>query len=355
MNFTYLFGAGASFNAIPLVKDFSDELFVFSNFIRSFNIIDDKFSNVTRSNKKPSEVKSELLDDVIWLAKECKNHSSVDTFARKLFLLSKKKELLILKAIVSEFLFIRQLQVNVDKRYDAFFATILDKDDSNDLILPPNIQIISWNYDKQVEYSISQFSKNKSQEFINEILQLVPRKNVIKIDPNRFSMFKINGTVGGAIKDKNEYIPLNSDYGYNYTPDDEKTIHKAFRDVLYRYDNLKYRIFFEDYYKKPTNSDEYPTIYYAWENNSYFDDVRRNAFLATKETDYLIIIGYSFPTFNREIDRKLLGNMSSLRKVFIQSKEESIDGVIQRFNSLCPKKEIVPITNVEEFYIPFEF
>ena len=48
--------------------------------------------------------------------------------------------------------------------------------------------------------------------------------------------------------------------------------------------------------------------------------------------------------------------MGNLKKVFIQSPKESIEGVIQRFKSLYKKDiDVNPITNVEEFYIPFEF
>ena len=55
---------------------------------------------------------------------------------------------------------------------------------------------------------------------------------------------------------------------------------------------------------------------YSWENNPVFDNIRTNALKATKETDILIIIGYSFPTFNRNIDKSILKNMIRLKKVF---------------------------------------
>jgi hypothetical protein len=46
--------------------------------------------------------------------------------------------------------------------------------------------------------------------------------------------------------------------------------------------------------------------------------------------------------------------MENLDKIYLQSKQETIKGVEQRLRSLL-SREIELITDVEEFYIPFEF
>ena len=142
VKFTYLIGAGASAQTIPVINKFGDELKKFAIYINSINITEDYYHDSFRVDSKPSEIKARFVKDIEWLAKECNQHSSVDTFARKLFLSNRSNELIKLKAIVSEFLLTKQNQNGIDKRYDAFFAALLDKSD-NRLILPKNIKILS--------------------------------------------------------------------------------------------------------------------------------------------------------------------------------------------------------------------
>lgn len=353
---TYLIGAGASAQKIPVINKFSSGLSEFSEYIKNVQFVEDAFRDVYRIDKKPSEIKKRFVDDILWLAKECDEHASVDTFARKLYLANRTKELIKLKAIVSEFLLTKQFQNGIDKRYDAFFASLLEKEYS-ELTLPNNIKILSWNYDKQIEYSVAQFKKPHDSNIIDNFLQLHPRADNTEFNSKKFSLFKLNGTIGGTIKSTGTYSPLIVDFdliGEKITSEIEQNILK---EMMYRYYFIEQRIFHINYYDKDTH-DDYPTIQYSWENNSLFDSIRTNALDATKDTEILVIIGYSFPTFNRNIDKKLLQNMVRLRKVFIQSPQESIKGVVQRFKSLYEFKneiEIEEVTSVEEFYIPFEY
>ena len=353
--FTYLIGAGASAETLPVINKFAKELYDFANHIDEISILEDCYHDTLRVNSTPSEIKIRFVKEIKWLAEECDNHSSVDTFARKLFLSNRLKELIKLKAIVSEFLLTQQFLKGIDKRYDAFFATILDKLDSNGLILPDNIKIVSWNYDKQIEFSMAQFSNKYESDYIEKFLQVYPRREEIEIDLNRFCVFKMNGTIGGTIKKEGNYKPIIMDYslvGKSVTKEVEQT---NVKNILFRFYTIENRIQMLGYYNEEP-FDNYPTILYSWEEDSVFESVRNNALMATKDTDILVIIGYSFPTFNRTIDKKLLHNMGRLGKVFIQSPESSIKGVMQRFNSLYEYDvEIEPVTNVEEFYIPFEY
>lgn len=354
--FTYLLGAGASAKSIPVVNDFVKSLKNFSEYLERFTIMEDTYDKAYKIDTKPSDIIIPFTKSVEWLAEECGNHSSVDTFARKLYLANRQKELIILKTVVSEFLLYQHMKNGIDNRYDAFFAALLSKSESSDLVLPDNIKILSWNYDKQIEYSIAQFHNIYQNEYIENFLQVSPRYEGTAIDPKCFCLFKLNGTIGGTIQNNGKYIPLYMEYnliGKNITDEIEQLIIK---NILFRYQFIENRIKLLGRYNSETPLDDYPTILYSWERNTVFDFVRNNALDSTKETDILVIIGYSFPTFNRELDKKLLKNMSSLKKVFIQSPESSIKGVMQRFKSLNESDvHVEPITNVEEFYIPFEF
>lgn len=355
--FTYLLGAGASALAIPLIIDFANQLLKFAGYIEKFVFDDDSFHISYHIDSKPSELKERFSKDIIWLSNECLTHSSVDTFARKLYLANRRTELTKLKGIVSEFLLMKQIQNGIDKRYDAFFASILDKIDSR-LILPKNVKILSWNYDKQIEYSIAQFKNPCDDKIIENFLQVSPRAEGTAINLDDFCLFKLNGAIGGTIKNDVDFVPLIMDYslvGDKITTEIEQNIIK---NMLFRYYSIEQSIFNESYYGKVENIDEYPTIMYSWERNPVFEYVRTNALEATKRTEILVIIGYSFPTFNRNLDKKLLKNMGNLKKVFIQSPVGSIKGVTQRFKSIYEYNsgiDIEEITNVDEFYIPFEF
>lgn len=357
IQFTYLIGAGASALTIPVINDFAKQLIEFAEYVDKFNFTEDFYHDSYRVDSKPSEIKERFTTDVRWLANECEVHSSVDTFARKLFLSDRQKELIKLKGIVSEFLLTKQNQKGIDKRYDAFFAAILDKVDSG-LILPNNLKFLSWNYDKQIEYSVAQFKNPTDDRIIEDFLQVSPRAEGTAIDPDSFCLFKLNGAIGGTIKNDGNYVPMKMDFtlvGDKITDEIEQNIMK---NMMFRYYFIEQRIFHENYYGKVENQDEYPTIMYSWERNPIFEFVRTNALNATQNTEILVIIGYSFPTFNRSLDKKLLQNMDGLKKVFIQSPKDSIKGVTQRFKSLYEfntEIEIEEITNVDEFYIPFEY
>jgi hypothetical protein len=88
---------------------------------------------------------------------------------------------------------------------------------------------------------------------------------------------------------------------------------------------------------------------FAWENdNNYIDKYRghsknlEEAEHIASETEILVVIGYSFPIFNREIDNILFKKMQKLKKVYIQDREpEKIKSTMQNaFEILQTKKTI---------------
>ncbi len=269
---------------------------------------------------------------------------------------SSDKELNILKVIISEFLLVQQNRKGIDKRYDAFFASILEKKYEK-LELPDNIKVLSWNYDKQIEYSIAQFCKNSDYNSVEKFIQVMPRKDVVNVDIDKFCLFKLNGTIGGTLKNNEEYMPMKIDYSLIKDKITEKIEQNIIINMMHRFYFIEQKNLHYGQYKT-NEQDEYPTITYSWEKNPVFEQIRNEALKATKDTNILVIIGYSFPTFNRILDKKILQNMGTLQKVFIQSPSSSIEGVMQRFKALYEFEagiEINPIVNVDEFYIPFEY
>jgi len=69
----------------------------------------------------------------------------------------------------------------------------------------------------------------------------------------------------------------------------------------------------------------------------------------------LVIIGYSFPFFNREVDRTLFDSMINLKKIYYQDINaikliDRLQAVQQRINA----KQIIPITETGQFFLPYE-
>ena len=76
----------------------------------------------------------------------------------------------------------------------------------------------------------------------------------------------------------------------------------------------------------------------------------------------LVVIGYSFPYFNREVDRTIVQNMKNLEKVYIQDPycedvKESFEAVLsveQLGKVENGQIKIVPKKNTKQFVIPNE-
>ena len=79
--------------------------------------------------------------------------------------------------------------------------------------------------------------------------------------------------------------------------------------------------------------------------------------MRTYDTRELVVVGYSFPYVNNEMDTFILQNMSKLEKVVVQDLnfedvKERIEGIIE------PTKrnvKIVPKNSLQQFYIPNRF
>lgn len=127
---TYLFGAGASKNALPIVNEIPDRIEDLVNFLirddlklgddSKFNLLD------ARVEKSKREYQIEMITTLEWLMKECKRHASIDTYAKKLFLKRDNRTLKKLKIALSIFFVFEQARNKPDNRYDTFFASILN-------------------------------------------------------------------------------------------------------------------------------------------------------------------------------------------------------------------------------------
>lgn len=331
----YLFGAGASRNALPIVNEIPGRI---KNLIALLKRHDLQLSDIDKFDdlapqiiESKNKYQNEIINKLEWLLKESENHASVDTFAKKLTIKRQSSKVNELKIILSIFFIFEQKLNKPDKRYDSFFASI-----HNRLYeFPENIRILSWNYDYQFELTYQEYCDQ------NDILSIQNSLNVNhKYGDNSkkdsFGIYKLNGTTG-----------LYSDGGwrqYMYVQNLDGEVDIDFIDKVTRnYAAVTYL---------PNISSNFS---FAWEYENPEKSIVQSAVNASKDATSLVVIGYSFPFFNRDIDRKIIGNMKNLKTVYFQAPDANI--LIERFKAIkddISGIELIPKFDLEQFVLPNE-
>lgn len=330
---TYLLGAGASRKCLPIVSEMSAKVME----------VADEFEIYLNQVKESSgftvqEEGRSLIKDLKWLSKICdvEKNFSVDTLAKKMLLSENLEQYNKLKNILTLYFTLQQRFKSPDIRYDNFWASLLNERNK----FPNNIKVLSWNYDFQMELTYQDFLNSDSLMDTSKKLNIITQKNVKEDSSvNDFTIFKLNGSA-----------TYNSDViarGHNYVIDNIKNCSKE--EIL---------INAIDFYQK-SNWRSVVSLHthlsYAWEHDidSVFYEKLQDGL---EKTTILVVIGYSFPYFNREIDKRLLFNyMPGLKKVYFQ--DEKPDNVKERYralNSVILNENLVSIHDTYQFYFPNE-
>lgn len=371
-NVTYLLGAGASAEALPLVRNWKERL---NNYVDFLNIIHHN-ENIWSDIKNLDS----LISNYNWLLIEAKRHITLDTYAKKLFLKNEFKKLNLLKSLISGFFIFEQTSLSleavdyldeglwgqgfnelseklksvksniVDPRYDAFMATFLmNREDK--LVLPDNINIISWNYDHQLELAYTDYSDGSIAE-AQQTLRVYPHENLV-YDHNKTTW----------VRDKTGYkiVKLNGNANaVSYVDERGRDSVQMLTESAYqKFFKSLYELFINGFDEKGNLKSRYKwEINFAWESEK--NHISEKAVMEAKEiirkTDTLVIIGYSFPAFNRVIDKTVFGN-HQYQKIYIQTKKESFQGIKEKLESLS----LISDEGIhhrtcenESFFIPFE-
>jgi len=321
----YLFGAGASFGkraendkdeileGLPIVTEFPTQINRLINLINVKEEEDD-------SQAKPWEF-NELKSELLWLKESCANHQTVDTYAKKLRVSEGgiTKEYLRFKAAISAFITLVQLFNKPDSRYDAFFANILG---NSYFKLPNDVSILSWNYDCQFEIAHSAYSKRESLNSIWDDLNISSKTTKSSNDNNiPFSITKLNGTA------------------LMY---EENNFNSKFFDAFFNRQGMSEISYISTAYINSLTSENVKNaLSFAWEGSE--SEFENKLLLKVFDTEILVIIGYSFPYFNREVDRKIIRNMTNLKKVYIQ--DPFCEDVKENFEAVLSEEQLGKIEN----------
>lgn len=319
---TYLFGAGASCNKLPMVSNMPQ---------RMSDLISELDERIYKNYKSKSQAAKllqikesvEKFKNHLWSLKDTALvHSSIDTYFKKLWLTNNLNTYYTHKNTYIYYLFIEELFSGLpDMRYDTFISSLLEKKDDKIKLIKP-INFMTWNYDMQFEKAMLQYISHNQTEI-----------------ENLFNIIKLNGSLT-----KGDFFTLNQNY---HMPGVKKDF--IFEKIFKDYTSFNYT-------KTKPNFDS--NLQFSWE--------KENANISSHHqlslTERLVIIGYSFPFFNRNVDRNLFGEhaMPRLKKVYIQVDAKDIESVAMRFRSIRPnfthdkmsynKQPIEFITRVDQFF-----
>jgi len=350
----YLMGAGASrgirtydaphqypfttdeiVEGLPIVSELYGRLNNTYNLITDLSSTEKQYFTQDGIPYTSEQAKESLLKDIAWLRDETRRHATIDTFAKKLYLTRKSNDYQKVKLILSIFFVIEQLIGKADSRYDTFLASILDKR----LEIPDNIKILTWNYDRQFEFVYREYTEDRYINAINSSQLGVFDFRRNEILNNKWSIYKINGTADFD-------IPL------QYALSDEQSLSPKSLDYI-----------LEQYAKSVYSSGivvNNSRLYFAWENQDHTKELFTRAAQDIQDANILIVIGYTFPFFNRETDRFLFKNMPNLKKIYIQDPnaeqlKQNIQPVLSpEQDAVALGNHIITITNCNQFFLPPE-
>lgn len=331
---SYLFGAGASAQALPTIKKLPERIKFVRDYIDKECLYDEEetFSPAKEHVFKKNDAKQFVLRILDDLFQYSSNHSTVDTYAKKLNISGGSREIEELIFSLALYFNIEQKISGLDPRYDTFLVSILN---SSSYSFPDNVKFLSWNYDLQMEAAHERIMNRGSHDLSFYLFN----DEQSELKKEKFTSIKLNGSsnIRGRFRD---LFPLVKNVL-------KKDLQKEDLDfpMQFAFLHLNKGLSF---YEGRIN------LNFAW----YQDWEQLNKVIEIyNETEILVVIGYSFPFFNREVDRKIIRAMTNLKKIYIQDCVP--ENIKARFLSILPNWEdrniqIISVNDVSEFFLPPE-
>lgn len=356
-NVTYLIGAGASagkrwkdmpggdskdnriYEGLPCVNEISDCLWNICNLLDKNTIPNDlEWMNPQIGLASVADWESarkNLWQRLIRLRIHCERNATIDTYAKKLVLKKRQDEFKELEQLLALFFIYLQLQNNPDTRYDTFLANILEPN----LHFPQHIRVISWNYDSQFEIAYSEYDEK-------EELRVGSKTTRFNID---YEIVKINGTA--TFDNQTSIATLRKEiwqklWAIKEKPNRSEQLQKEQTWVLY---------FIYLYQLYVVGKKDNTHLSFAFDSSEPSEKIWNSIDKIIGKTDVLVIIGYTFPFFNREIDRRMLHYLKPQAKVYIQDKYPNrIKQNFRAVKNTIPEGHIELKEDTDQFFLPPE-
>lgn len=393
-NITYYFGAGASYQAMPIQNELGQQMVLMASDLinKGGHVLNQQEIVAARSSRKNDSSSPSpyimLAVDLAYFGYKALEYGSVDTYARRLSFIKDKRELQRLKNVISIFFSLWHIGYGktvyqnltthgsidglnpdaprsyskIDSRYIRLVASIL-KSNSQDtgVTIPTNHNFITWNYDLQLERSVMLFHEKVNPEDWGDAL----KKIGVTDDFDKYRQYH-----------EREYqiTHLNGYHGFYETNQPIEFLTRFFETISTTGEvSTDHIIGILNANGNFVNPDLNSTIRYennisyAWEitdtsqsgtaesGNSQVESSIKRVQMAKDiiaQTDDLVIVGYSFPNFNKEIDRGILSQFKSGpgKQIIYQGLENITPRIGTYFNEL--KNEIKYEATVDEFILP---
>lgn len=351
----YWLGAGASAHALPVVTEMP------AAFRTLAHRIVDGVDPVVRQFPKTKEMErfSAYLNN---MAEWSEQFGTIDTYARSLFLRKERELLAELKLHLGMYFLLEQAlhlkherpagnegetywkRDRIDTRYMGWLALLLQPDAG----ISKRVNVVSWNYDLQIEHAVAIYRAYKDLSLLHS-------------DPNiRFFPRPVNEntqyTTPPAV------IRLNGIAGHAKIGDQIQVLYNGLHDQAQNGATLVNRLFelYTDYNvrDKTMLHAMADTFTFAWEGNPIANKSVDLACRVMQSAQILVVIGYSFPSFNRAIDKKLYQAFCSTdaayKHVVIQNRSIDPDTFRQRLGQNGSSPNVLVEQNLEQFHIPSE-
>lgn len=340
----YLLGAGASAQTLPMVAQIPKALEEHGQWLA--NRMHWGSADNVLIHGQPNTLRSKILAEyqrtINALKEGAAAHESIDTYAKKLYLRSEvspsdRDRLDDLKLGLSLFMACIQAQKRIaDRRYDGFLASLLTRTSDGFFTLPKEVLVLNWNYDQQLALAYSSYRDGSDLHHSLASLGMYPLELIGKRKGQPCRGAYLNGMF--AYRTERGAAPL-----LEWTTENDDDLLNA---VLLGYARVKYG---DIRHGKLL-------LRFAWEQD---EDVTKgfHAVLNALDTcEALVVIGYSFPFFNREIDRAIVKYMPTLKRVYVQAPEKAAQDIARTVQTMDLPNGCVVETygNTDKFLLPPE-
>lgn len=307
----YILGAGASCDAVPMINmNPETKMMGFCEALSYY--FEQHISRFKSANEALTYVHIEQLRELLKLASKM---GTPDLLAKLLIEKQRDMDYQMLKNLISSFIDSIEFSDNPMDMRALSFLTYL----SSNSRLPNNVRIINWNYDSQIEMAAEMLSISKTKDTVINGFTCWPNCSRGEANTTTPWMIHVNGVAG-----------------YEYSM--EKLAKRVTKNDLLNTNPLLLSFAFE-----------LDSTRWTFEQN------RINLMIeAANGANILVVIGYSFPFFNRQFDKVIFEVIkSTCSKIYYQDPLNNGSFISSIFD-VDPKK-IIHVSDCKFYHVPNEF
>ena len=349
----YLFGAGASANAIPVVDGIPDDMKKVADELEEWY---KEHQSEIREEKRVREIQTALRE----LADTVKNSErgiTVDEHISRLYNNrrinpSSGEQYKERKGILATYILLRQFfnaheDIKMDWRYGDWLREIAG--DGKRAEFAKKIRFLTWNYDMQMELAYHQhfFNDNVKGWAPCVTLNDFSYPKVFQFHAEQPPSPQLGIHLNGVARFIDEFGGIARDFVL--------TVNDFCNHILRRYSTKDKSSWSEKGIGVLRSLLSYGgTLQFHWEVQDA-KELKEQIRTMLEKVVCMVVVGYSFPMYNQRMDNFIIDCVKKKGKdfkIYIQDPEakEVAEKVIQRFE--LSKENIVPITGIKDFHTP---